>query len=100
MATLTEEEKAEVAANWDHLARLKFSPVLPRAFTEHGAIMAANVLNNRATPCRQFAHEPVSTPFPSLSPPPFRALCFRREYATCSRSGELWLNGLCSPTGI
>ena len=27
-------------------ARLKFSPVLPRAFTEHGAIMAANVLNS------------------------------------------------------
>ena len=43
---LTEEEKAEVVANCDHLARLKFSPVLPRAFTEHGAIMAANVLNS------------------------------------------------------
>jgi hypothetical protein len=25
---------------------LKFSPVLPRAFTEHGAIMAASVLNS------------------------------------------------------
>jgi hypothetical protein len=46
MATLTEEEKAEVVANCDHLARLKFSPVLPRAFTEHGASMAANVLNS------------------------------------------------------
>ena len=43
---LTEEEKAEVVANCDHLARLRFSPVLPRAFTEHGAIMAANVLNS------------------------------------------------------
>jgi len=43
---LTAEEKAEVVANCDHLARLKFSPVLPRAFTEHGAIMAANVLNS------------------------------------------------------
>lgn len=30
----------------DHLARLKFSPNLPRAFTEHGAIMAATVLNS------------------------------------------------------
>ena len=48
---LTAEEKAEVVANCDHLARLKFSPVLPRAFTEHGAIMAANVLNSpRAAP--------------------------------------------------
>jgi hypothetical protein len=30
----------------DHLRRLRFLPVLPRAFTEHGAIMAANVLNS------------------------------------------------------
>ncbi|MGA2659912.1 MAG: ORF6N domain-containing protein [Verrucomicrobiota bacterium] len=43
---LTALGKAEVVANCDHLARLKFSPVLPRAFTEHGAIMAANVLNS------------------------------------------------------
>jgi hypothetical protein len=43
---LTAAEKAEVVANCDHLARIKFSPVLPRAFTEHGAIMAANVLNS------------------------------------------------------
>ena len=27
--------------NCDHLAKLKFSPVLPNAFTEHGAIMVA-----------------------------------------------------------
>jgi len=37
----------EVVTNCDHLARLKFSPTLPFAFTEHGAIMAANVLNSR-----------------------------------------------------
>ena len=43
---LTAAEKAEVVANCDHLARLKFSPVLPHAFTEHGAIMAATVLNS------------------------------------------------------
>ncbi len=43
---LTAGEKAEVVANCDHLARLKFSPVFPRAFTEHGALMAANVLNS------------------------------------------------------
>jgi hypothetical protein len=46
MFQLTTLEKTEVVANCDHLARLKFSPVLPRAFTEHGAIMAANVLNS------------------------------------------------------
>ncbi|MCJ7683086.1 MAG: ORF6N domain-containing protein [Desulfobacteraceae bacterium] len=45
MFQLTIEEKAEVVANCDHLSRLKFSPVLPYAFTEHGAIMAASVLN-------------------------------------------------------
>jgi hypothetical protein len=43
---LTAEEKAEVVANCDHLARLKYSSVLPYAFTEHGAIMAANVLSS------------------------------------------------------
>ena len=34
-----------MVANCDHLGKLKFSPVLPYAFTEHGAIMAASVLN-------------------------------------------------------
>ena len=43
---LTAAEKEEVVTNCDHLARLKFSPALPHAFTEHGAIMAANVLNS------------------------------------------------------
>ncbi|MDX8404918.1 MAG: ORF6N domain-containing protein [Mariprofundus sp.] len=42
---LTSEEKAEVVANCDHLAKLKFSNVLPYAFTEHGALMVASVLN-------------------------------------------------------
>ncbi len=45
MFQLTAKEKEQVVANCDHLARLKFSPVLPYAFTEHGAIMAASVLN-------------------------------------------------------
>ncbi|MFH1625563.1 MAG: ORF6N domain-containing protein [Pseudomonadota bacterium] len=45
MFQLTTEEKAEVVANCDHLYRLKFSPAFPYAFTEHGAIMAASVLN-------------------------------------------------------
>ena len=46
MFQLTEEEKAEVVANCDHLATLKFSPNLPFAFTEHGAVMLASVLNS------------------------------------------------------
>jgi phage regulator Rha-like protein len=47
MFQLTKREKAEVVANCDHLAKLKFSPVLPNAFTEHGAIMVASVLNTK-----------------------------------------------------
>ena len=46
MFQLTEAEKSEVVANCDHLARLKFSPHLPYAFTEHGALMLANVLSS------------------------------------------------------
>jgi hypothetical protein len=44
MFKLDAAEKAEVVANCDHLQKLKFSKVLPYAFTEHGAIQAANVL--------------------------------------------------------
>jgi predicted component of type VI protein secretion system len=43
---LNAKEKEEVVANCDHLVRLKFSHQLPHAFTEHGAIMAAMVLNS------------------------------------------------------
>ena len=46
MFRLTKQEKEEVVTNCDHLQNLKFSPVNPRAFTEHGAIMAASVLNS------------------------------------------------------
>jgi hypothetical protein len=46
MFQLTKKEKVEVVANCDHLKRLKFSPNLPYAFTEHGAIMLATVLNS------------------------------------------------------
>jgi len=41
------EQKAEVVTHCDHLQRLKFSPTLPYAFTEHGAVMLANVLNRQ-----------------------------------------------------
>jgi len=46
MFQLTKEEKDEVVTNCDHLKRLRFSPTLPHAFTEHGAIMLATILNS------------------------------------------------------
>jgi len=45
MFTLTAGEKQEVVTNCDHLAKIRFSSFLPNAFTEHGAIMAASILN-------------------------------------------------------
>jgi len=47
MFQLTEKEKAEVIANCDHLNKLKYSPHLPYAFSEHGAVMLASVLNSK-----------------------------------------------------
>lgn len=47
MFRLTDAEKQEVITNCDYLSRLKFSPVTPLAFTEHGIIMAATLLNSR-----------------------------------------------------
>ncbi len=44
MFRLTAPQKAEVDAKCDHRAKLSYSKVLPFAFTEHGAIQAANVL--------------------------------------------------------
>lgn len=46
MFQLSKEEQREVAANCGHLRRLKFSPSSAYAFTEHGAIMLASVLNS------------------------------------------------------
>src|SRR4030065_1297828 len=46
MFRLTDAEKKEVVANCDHLKTLKFSPNLPYAFTEHGAVMLAAVLHS------------------------------------------------------
>jgi hypothetical protein len=43
---LSAKEKSEVITNCDHLAQLKFAKSLPFAFTEHGALMAATVLNS------------------------------------------------------
>ena len=43
---LNKREKNEVVANCDHLKKIKFSSSMPYAFTEHGAIMLASVLNS------------------------------------------------------
>ena len=46
MFRLTKGEKEEAITNCDHLRKLRFSPSLPNAFTEHGAIMLASLLNS------------------------------------------------------
>lgn len=46
MFELSANEKIEVVTNCDHLQALKFSPVLPHAFTEHGTVMLASILNS------------------------------------------------------
>lgn len=46
MFTLTPDEKTEVVAICDHLKNLKYYKGLPSAFTEHGAVMLANILRS------------------------------------------------------
>ncbi|MDD5218535.1 MAG: ORF6N domain-containing protein [Candidatus Omnitrophica bacterium] len=46
MFQLTKAETHQVAANCGHLRQIKFSAVLPYAFTEHGVLMLANVLHS------------------------------------------------------
>lgn len=46
MFQLNRGEKEEVVTNCDHLRRLKYSPSLPFAFTEYGAVMLASVLSS------------------------------------------------------
>jgi len=46
MFRLNEAEKAELVANCDRFKTLKHSTSMPYDFTEHGALMSANVLNS------------------------------------------------------
>jgi hypothetical protein len=46
MFQLNKNEKLEVVTNCDHLNKLKYSPVNPLVFSEHGALMAASILNS------------------------------------------------------
>ncbi|MBU2567708.1 MAG: ORF6N domain-containing protein [Elusimicrobia bacterium] len=43
---LTKKEKMEVVKNFDHLSKIKFSPHLPKAFTEKGLYMLATILKS------------------------------------------------------
>lgn len=47
MFQLTQGEKEEVVTFCNHLHNLKYSKTLPFAFTEHGTVMAASILNTR-----------------------------------------------------
>lgn len=47
MFQLSSEEKEEVVTNCDHLEKIKYYKGLPYAFTEHGAVMAASLLNSQ-----------------------------------------------------
>lgn len=43
---LTKKEKVKVVENFDHLKYLKYSPKLPKAFTEKGLYMLATILKS------------------------------------------------------
>jgi phage regulator Rha-like protein len=47
MFVLTKKEKSELVTNCDRFNSLKHSTSLPFAFTEHGALMLASVLNSQ-----------------------------------------------------
>lgn len=44
---LDNQEKTEVVENFDHLQSLRFSPQLPKAFTEKGLYMLATILKSQ-----------------------------------------------------
>ncbi|DAB29815.1 MAG TPA: DNA-binding protein [Sulfurimonas sp. UBA12504] len=44
---LTKEEKNEVVKKFDHLSKLKFSPHLPKIFTEKGLYMLATIIKSK-----------------------------------------------------
>ena len=43
---LTKEEKQEVIKKFDHLSKLKYSPHLPKVFTEKGLYMIATIIKS------------------------------------------------------
>ena len=47
MFQLNEKEKLDLIRQYPHLSKLKYSPSHPFAFTEHGAVMVASILNSQ-----------------------------------------------------
>ncbi|MEG1728276.1 MAG: ORF6N domain-containing protein [Bacteroidaceae bacterium] len=43
---MNEDEKTKVVEKFDHLRKVKYSPVLPKAFTEKGLYMLATILKS------------------------------------------------------
>ena len=46
MFQLSKSEKSELVTNCDRFKNLKYSSSLPNAFTEHGSVMLASILNS------------------------------------------------------
>ena len=46
IVSLTQDDKTEVVKIFDHLEKLKFSPTLPKAFSEKGLYMLATILKS------------------------------------------------------
>ena len=44
---LSKEEKQEVVKKFDHLEKLKYSPHLPKVFTEKGLYMLATIIKSK-----------------------------------------------------
>jgi hypothetical protein len=65
---LTEKEKTKVITECDHLANLRFSPHLPRAFTEHGALMVAVDTSGDGQADHMIVWVPVEQAFVDLHP--------------------------------
>lgn len=81
---LTLPEKTKVITDCDHLQSLKFSKALPHAFTEHGTLMAANVLNStkRSPPIKPSSSgSRKSTKVCSFTIPP--CATFTKKYSRC-----------------
>ena len=90
---LTEEEKQEVVKNFDHLTNLKFSPHLPKAFTEKGLYMLATVLKSAKAVRTTLAVIETFTKLRYLTQSIGQALeteDMSRQNALSERSGEIF----------
>lgn len=96
MFILTADERTEVVANCDHLAKLKFSSKKPAAFTEHGAIMAAIGTTQAADRIRP----PEIASGGRSSPPASRNFRSRAKSGfRCAAAGAAWSRPACRTAG-